>query len=103
MSQGPEPIHYEHAAKGLAYAQAAIEKHPDLIVCDEILDTLLFKTLRKEQLLDLIHKCKGKIELVMTGRSAPEDILALADYATEFVQVKHPYYTGAKARKGIEY
>ena len=103
MSHGPEAIHYEHAAKGLAYAQAAIEKKPDLIVCDEILDTLLFNTLRKEQLLELVYQCKGKIELVMTGRSAPEDILELADYATEFVQVKHPYYTGSRARKGIEY
>ena len=103
MSHGPETVHYEHASKGLAYAQAAIEKKPNLIVCDEILDTLLFNTLRKEQLLELIHQCKGRIELVMTGRSAPEDILALADYATEFVQVKHPYYTGARARKGIEY
>jgi cob(I)alamin adenosyltransferase len=72
-------------------------------VCDEILDTLIFNTLRKEQIIELIRKCKGRIDLVMTGRSVPEDILALADYATEFVQVKHPYYTGAKARKGIEY
>lgn len=103
MSHGPEAVHYKHAAKGFAYAQAAIENHPDLIVCDEILDTLIFNTLRKEQLIELIQKCKGKIELVMTGRSAPEDILALADYATEYVQVKHPYYKGARARKGIEY
>jgi cob(I)alamin adenosyltransferase len=103
MSHGPDAVHYEHAAKGLACAQAAIQNKPDLIVCDEILDTLLFKTLREEQILELIHQCKGRIELVMTGRSAPEDVLALADYATEFVQVKHPYYAGARARKGIEY
>jgi cob(I)alamin adenosyltransferase len=103
MSHGPDAVHYEHAAKGLAYAQEAIQHKPDLIVCDEILDTLLFKTLREEQILELIHQCKGRIELVMTGRSAPEDVLALADYATEFVQVKHPYYAGARARKGIEY
>jgi cob(I)alamin adenosyltransferase len=103
MSRGPEAIHYEHAAKAFGYALEAVKKSPHLIVCDEILDTLIFDTLQKEQLIDLIQQCKGRIELVMTGRSAPSEILELADYATEFVQVKHPYYSGAKARKGIEY
>jgi len=39
----------------------------------------------------------------MTGMSAPIEFIELADYATEFIQIKHAYYMGAKARKGIEY
>jgi len=47
--------------------------------------------------------CKRKVELVMTGRDAPPELIRKADYATEFVQKKHPYYSGVKARKGIEF
>jgi cob(I)alamin adenosyltransferase len=39
----------------------------------------------------------------MTGRNAPQRLIDAADYVTELVQIKHPYYKGARARKGIEY
>jgi cob(I)alamin adenosyltransferase len=74
-----------------------------LLICDEILDTVLFGLLEKERLLDLMEKCKGKVELMMTGRTAPTELIEKADYVTELVQIKHPYYSGAKARKGIEF
>jgi cob(I)alamin adenosyltransferase len=48
-------------------------------------------------------RCRNKVELVMTGIDSPEELVNLADYVTEFVQIKHPYYIGARARKGIEY
>ena len=102
-SQGPKPVHFEHAAKALGFVFEAIERGTHLLICDEVLDTLTFNTLEKRQLVDLIKQCKNRIELVMTGRNAPAEIMELADYATEFVQVKHPYGSGAKARKGIEY
>ena len=103
MSRGPRPIHYEHAAKALSFAFEAIERGTNLVICDEILDTIIFNLLKKEQILELIETCKNKVELVMTGINAPAEIMDTADYATELVQVKHPYYSGARARKGIEY
>ena len=103
MTRGPMPVHYEHAAKGLSLAYEAIERGTHLLFCDEILDTVVFDVLKKEQLLELMEKCKNKIELVMTGITAPTEIMQMADYVTELVQVKHPYYSGARARKGIEY
>ena len=103
LSSGPQAEHFEHAAKALEYAVSAAGKECQLLICDEILDTLIFDTLQKEAILELIEKCKGKVELVMTGRYAPSEIMEKADYATEFVQIKHPYYDGYVARKGIEY
>jgi cob(I)alamin adenosyltransferase len=96
-------VHYEHAAKALSSAFEAIERGTNVLICDEILDALIFNVLAKESIVELIEKCKTKIELVMTGVSAPADILGMADYVTELVQVKHAYYKGARARKGIEY
>jgi cob(I)alamin adenosyltransferase len=96
MTGGPKKVHLEHAAQALSSAT-------HLLVCDEILDTIIFNVLVKEQLVELIEKCRHKVELVMTGINAPVDIMNRADYVTELVQVKHPYYKGARARKGIEY
>jgi cob(I)alamin adenosyltransferase len=103
MSHGPATIQYEHAAKALQFALEAIDRRTHLVVCDEILSAVIFDLLKKEQIVDLIERCRNKIELVMTGIDAPEEFIKLADYVTEFVQVKHPYYSGARARKGIEY
>jgi cob(I)alamin adenosyltransferase len=103
MTSGPRPVHHEHAAKALDFAFEAIERGTNILICDEILDTIIFNVLQKEQILELIKECKNKIELVMTGINAPAEILEMADYVTELVQVKHAYYSGARARKGIEY
>jgi cob(I)alamin adenosyltransferase len=103
LSQGPQTVHYEHASKALKYAIEAIEDGTQLLICDEILVTTIFKVLQIDQLLKLMEKCSGKVEFVMTGRYMPPELMASADYVTEFVQKKHPYYSGSKARIGIEY
>lgn len=103
VSQGPGAVHYEHAQKALMYTQEAIERGTNLLICDEMLDTLLFNLLERDKILDLVERCKNKVELVMTGRNAPLELIEAADYVTEFVQKKHPYYKGARARRGIEY
>ena len=103
LSRGPDAVHHEHAEKALKYADEAIERGTGLLICDEMLDTLLFNLVERDKILDLVERCKNKVELVMTGRDAPPDLIEAADYVTEFVQKKHPYYKGARARKGIEY
>jgi len=103
LSRGPEAVHYEHAAEALRYAIEAVEGGAELLICDEILNSLIFELMEKEQIIELIKMCRGKTELVMTGASAPNDLIELADYVTELRQIKHPYYSGAKARRGIEF
>ncbi len=103
LSRGPDEVHYKHASKAFHYALEAVEEGTQVLICDEILDTLIFGLLKEEQVRDLIEKCKGKIELVMTGANAPMRLIELADYVTEYKQIKHAYYAGAKARRGIEY
>jgi cob(I)alamin adenosyltransferase len=44
-----------------------------------------------------------RTNVVITGRDAPPELLALADTATEMRKVKHAYDAGIKAIKGIEY
>ena len=53
-------------------------------------------------LLDLIAKRPAHVEVVITGRNAPAEIIAAADLVTEMKAVKHYYRQGVAARAGIE-
>ncbi len=103
LSKGPSSIHYEHAETALYYARQAVKQGADLLICDEILNTVIFSVLSESQILDLMDLCRERTELVMSGVDAGGEILGGADYVTEFVQKKHPYYSGYIARPGIEY
>lgn len=103
LSSGPKSIHYEHAETAMWFARQAAKQGGDLLICDEILNTIIFGVLHREQILELMDRCRGRTELVMSGADAPAEVRAGADYVTEFVQRKHPYYSGHIARRGIEY
>ena len=59
LSRGPDAMHHEHAEKALEYADEAIKRGTDLLICDEMLDTLLFNLLEKDEILHLVERCKG--------------------------------------------
>jgi len=64
---------------------------------------LSLKLISLEKVLRLIKEKPKHVELVLTGRDAPEEIIEAADLATEMREIKHPYKKGLPARKGIEY
>jgi cob(I)alamin adenosyltransferase len=42
------------------------------------------------------------VEVVLTGRGAPKELLDLADYVTEMRAVRHPYQKGVLSRQGVD-
>jgi len=58
---------------------------------------------KTEKVVELIKSKPKHVELVLTGRYAPNEIIEVADLVTEMREVKHPFNKGHKARKGIEY
>jgi len=56
-----------------------------------------------EQVLELIKIKPKSIELILTGRNVPEEIIQNVDLVTEMKEVKHYFSKGVAARKGIEY
>ena len=81
---------------------SAIERQADMLVLDEVIGAVNYGYLDKNILLNYL-KNHNNTEVVMTGRNAPDDLIALADYVNEINPVKHPYKRGITARKGIEY
>ncbi len=74
----------------------------DLIVLDEINMALFYELITKETLERFLNTIPPTIEIVCTGRNAPDWLLQRADLITEMKEVKHYYQKGIAARKGIE-
>ena len=75
----------------------------DMLVLDEAIDALALGVLDEELFERLIDNKPGEMELVITGHSLRDDLLARADYVTEMVKRKHPFDTGVAARRGVEF
>ena len=92
------------AREGLAAARRAMEGGQyELMVLDEINVALYFQLLTVQEVLEVIDQKPEGVELVLTGRRVPDEILARADYITEMREVRHPYRRGIRARRGIEF
>ncbi|HKB85791.1 MAG TPA: cob(I)yrinic acid a,c-diamide adenosyltransferase [Ignavibacteriaceae bacterium] len=74
----------------------------DLIILDEVLVTVYFKLLAADEIISVIKKKPPEVELILTGRYCPEEIIELADLVTEMKEIKHYYTKGILSRKGIE-
>lgn len=80
-------------------------KRYDLIVLDEIINTVSRGFIEEKKLIELISLKPDNLEMVLTGRAAHlERLKDLAHYITEMKDIKHPYdILRIPARKGIEY
>jgi len=91
------------AKKGL---QTATDKmfsgNYDLIILDESIVAIYFKLIKKIDLIEIINKKPANVELILTGRYCPEELIELADLVTEMKEIKHYYQKGIKSRRGIE-
>ena len=74
-----------------------------MVVLDELNIVLRYDYLPVEEVLSVLSaKPEGK-HVVITGRNAKDELIALADLVTEMELVKHPFRSGVKAQAGIEF
>jgi len=96
--------HREAARRALAAAREAVEGGEwDLVVLDEIFTALGLGLLAEEDLHAVLDARPPSLHLALTGRGAPETVVARADLVTEMREIKHHYARGIEAQKGIEY
>jgi cob(I)alamin adenosyltransferase len=104
MTKPPEKEDVKLAKEALKLAEKVVQSGKyDVVVLDEINVALSLKLINLKLVLELIE-CRPKhVELVLTGRDAPTEIVEMADLVTEMKEVKHPYKKGLQARRGVEY
>lgn len=95
---------YKESRKGWEYAKEAMHSGKyQMIIMDELnicADMGMVKVSEIKE--ELINKPKN-LEIVLTGRRAPRELVAMAHLVTEMTPVKHYFEQGVMARQGIEY
>ncbi len=89
---------------GLKLAQQVVGGNEyNLVILDEINTAIDLGLAEKEKLLEIIKGRPTNVSLILTGRNACAELVALADVATEMLMIKHHYEKGITARKGLDY
>lgn len=101
---GKPPAEYKAMLKrALNRAKEAVQSGAyDLVVVDELNVALFFGLIDEAATKELLRLRRPDVELVLTGRNAPQWLLDAADLVTEMREIKHYYQQGVEARKGIE-
>ena len=66
----------------------------DVVVLDELNITVFFELLTVDEIIEVLNKRHPKVEVVITGRNAPQALIDIADLVTEMKEVKHYYNEG---------
>ena len=91
------------ARQGLERArEAMLSGKYDIVVLDEVNVSVWFGLLETEDVLALLDQKPEHVEVVLTGRRAPQALIDRADLVTEMRAVKHYYQQGVNARVDIE-
>jgi len=75
----------------------------DLVICDEINNSVHDGLLDKEKLKDLLTKRDPKTSVCVTGRNFPVDLIKYTDIATDMTKIKHHFDDKYLANEGIDY
>ncbi len=91
------------AAWDRAKATIKAGKHA-IVLLDEINIVLRYDYLPLEEVVAFLRDEKPTdVHVIATGRNAADELIAIADLVTEMEVVKHPFRSGVKAQKGIEF
>ena len=88
------------ARKGLEELRGVLKSGEYDVVVMDVNIALYFKLLREEA-ISVINERAENVEVIITGRYAPEEIVGIADLITEMKEIKHYYTNGVEAREEL--
>lgn len=92
------------ARAGWDHARSLIESGDyDLVVLDEVTYPINWGWVDLDEVVAALHNRPQSVNVIVTGRDAPEALIEIADTVTEMRKVKHAYDVGIMARRGIDY
>jgi len=74
-----------------------------MVILDELSYLIKYKMIEEDEVVDFLSKKRADLHVIVTGRDAPDSLIDLADLVTEMREIKHPFKSGIKAQKGIEF
>ena len=100
----PREEHEKYAAEAVRICREKIfsEKY-DVIILDEVNYAINLGLIDVQEIIKIIKEKPSDLDLVLTGRNVKEEIVELADLVTEMKEIKHPFKSGIKAKKGIDF
>jgi len=94
----------KHAVVAWDAAKRAIASGEyNLVVVDEITYPMNWEWISTDDVVQTITSRPSSVNIVATGRDAPDELIAIADTATEMRKIKHAYDEGVRARRGIDF
>ncbi len=91
------------ASKEMIEAARGDDPKYDMVILDELNIVLRYDYLPLDEVLAALRDKPYDLHVVVTGRNAKDGLIEIADLVTEMTMVKHPFRSGVKAQKGIEF
>jgi cob(I)alamin adenosyltransferase len=92
------------AKNGLNEVRKIVQKNAcDVLILDEVCIALHYELFELNEIINLLHEKPESMEIILTGRYAPKELMEKADLVTEMKEIKHYYNRGIQAREGIEF
>jgi cob(I)alamin adenosyltransferase len=92
------------AKAGWEHARSLIEAGDyDLVVLDEVTYPVNWGWIDLDEVVAALRTRPPNVNVIVTGRDAPEALIEIADTVTEMRKIKHAYDVGIMARRGIDY
>ena len=99
-----QPEDLRLAREALAHSRETVQSGQyDVVILNEANLALAWGLIPLEEVRPMIERRPPRVELVFTGRSAPAELIELADLVTQMQEVKHPYQRGLTSRRGIDF
>jgi cob(I)alamin adenosyltransferase len=100
----PREQHADAARRGLMMAsKEMLSGRWDMVILDEVNNAVHLGLLSVGDVVAVIDSLPAGMDLILTGRDAPEEFVERADIVSEVNEIKHPYQSGQKGKKGIEW
>jgi len=102
--ESPRTEHEKTAQEAIRISmEKTVSNKYDIIILDEVNYAINLNLIKVEDVTEIIKLKPAKLTLVLTGNHAKPEIIDAADLVTEMKEIKHPFKSGIKAKKGIDF
>jgi cob(I)alamin adenosyltransferase len=91
------------AAAWTAALEMIVDEDLSMVIMDEINIALRYEYLDIRDVIKGLASRPPMLHVIATGRNAHDDLIEAADLVTDMTLVKHPFRSGIKAQKGVEF